>query len=138
MLKAALILFFSMFLNNLIGQTRIDSLFMKKFSGNYHFYIRDHQVRFIDLQKIVRIDNASKRHYLQANLCRIGYSLLSGGAFLFLSSSLCEKYIEEKDVDLFMVGAISAGMIALAIPLRKIYSRQARNSIDAYNRNIKE
>jgi len=133
MYKAVLFFMLLCFIQNIRGQQKNDTLSMIKFSGINHFYKQDHMVRFIDLGEILKHDKTAKRHYTLANLSRIGYSLFAGGAFLLFTSNLCEKYIEKSEVNLFLVGAISAGMVTVSIPFRKIYSRQACKAIDVYN-----
>ena len=110
---------------------------MVKKSGTYRFYKQDHKIRFVDLRKIIKSDLEARRDINYANLNRIGSNLFIGGAYLLLTSSLCEKYIENKPVDLWVVSIATTCLLLASIPMRIAYVRHTRYAIETYNRNLK-
>jgi len=134
--KIILILIFLCSLNFLLSQDFPDSLSMVKRDGKYRFYKQDHQVRFVDLRKIIKTDKEAKRYYTWANNSRIGADVFTGGAFLLFTSSLCEKYIEKKSIDLLVVSVISTGLLLATIPMRIGQFKFSSYAIDAYNDNL--
>jgi hypothetical protein len=119
------------------AQTFDDTLSMLKVSGKYIFYKQDHQVRFVELKKIIKTDHEARRHYTRANINRIGADIFTGGAILLFSSALCEKYIEKESVDLLVVSSITSGLLLVSLRMCHAYVRHTRHAIETYNRNLR-
>ena len=140
MQKTFLLLFVILLSHQCFSQQYKDSIQIVGHKKRVRYYQYSKELHFLDIKKIVEIDNEAEKHIKAANFNRITSNILIGigtVTFVYCASSQLNTSDGSKILSGFLEGLMVGGAIAaLAIPFRFGIKKQTLKAVNVYNKNL--
>jgi hypothetical protein len=140
-----LILLIAIFLTtSAAGQEMLDTIHYSAGRGDLKYFHKNHEIKFLELSKIVKEDAQANIYLKKAKLYRNMNGIFAGIGIISLSYGVLfglKEAIENEEGSPALSGLIAGTLvggvfIALSIPPGKAYKLNARKAIDIYNKNL--